>query len=172
MLFLTLAGGIASAIGDAPWYLLGRYGGARLLRFYCKFILSSTTCVSTSERFFRRFGIVTLVFSKFFSGVRLFAPPLAGYAGYSFPSFLVLDFVGGILWAGSLALLGKLLAPRIHWALSPRWIWVSSFLPVGLFVLGRLLKRMIKGPGEDGISLASQIGHSSKLTTMTEESEL
>jgi membrane protein DedA with SNARE-associated domain len=171
MVFLTLAGGIASAIGDAPWYFLGRYGGVRVLRFYCKFTLGSTACVSNTERFFRRFGVVTLVFSKFFSGVRLFAPPLAGYSGYSFPGFFILDLIGGFLWAGSLVLFGKILAPHIHWALSSEGIWILSFLPVGLFVLGRLFKRLMKGPGEEVIPLVSRIRPARKLAAITEESK-
>jgi membrane protein DedA with SNARE-associated domain len=171
MLFLTLTGGIASAIGDAPWYFLGRYGGPRVLRFYCKFTLGSAACVSSTERFFRCFGVVTVVFSKCFSGVRLFAPPLAGHAGYSFPSFLALDLVGGVFWAGALVLFGRILAPHIHWALNSEWIWILSFLPVGLFVLGRLFTRMIKGPGEEVIPLVLRIRSSRKLATITEESE-
>jgi len=74
VLFLTLVGGVGAATGDAPWYFLGRFGGKRVLRAYCKFTLGSATCVTNTQRFFDRFGILTLAFSKFFPGVRLFAP--------------------------------------------------------------------------------------------------
>ncbi|TAM79729.1 MAG: DedA family protein [Acidobacteria bacterium] len=149
ILFLTLVAGVGAAVGDAPWYFLGRYGGARVLHFYCKLTLGSRSCVANTERFFHRFGILTLLFSKFLPGVRLFAPPFAGSTGYPLSSFFCLDLLGGFLWAGSLVLSGSILGPHISWALKGQWVWVFTFVPVVVFFLGRLVKRMIKGPAEN-----------------------
>ncbi len=142
-------------MGDAPWYFLGRYGGARVLHSYCKYTLGSRTCVANTERFFRRFGIQTLIFSKFFPGVRLFAPPFAGSAGYPFTSFLYLDMLGGFLWAGTLVLFGRILGPQIPWAFTTKWVWFFTFVPVVMFYLARLARRMIKGPAEESYPFKS-----------------
>lgn len=157
IIFLTLVGGLGAAAGDAPWFFLGRLGGVRVLHSYCRFTLGSRACVANTERFFRRFGILTLVFSKFFPGVRLFAPPFAGSAGYPFTSFLYLDLLGGVLWAGSLVLFGRVLGPQIPWAFTARWVWFFTFVPVAIFVLARLVRRMIKGPAEESYPFKSKL---------------
>jgi membrane protein DedA with SNARE-associated domain len=152
-LFLALVAGIGAATGDAPWYFLGRFGGKRVLRFYCKFTLGSAACVANTQRFFDRFGILTLAFSKFFPGIRLFAPPFAGAAGYPFTSFLYLDLLGGLTWAGTLALLGRILKTQISWAFNTEWVWFFTLAPVVIFLLARLVKRTIKGPAEDAFPI-------------------
>lgn len=169
ILFLTLVAGLGATLGEAPWYFLGRYGGTRVLHLYCKFTLGSRTCVVNTERFFRRFGILTLLFSKFFPGVRLFAPPFAGSAGYPIMGFFCLDLLGGFLWAGSLALSGRILGPHIPWALNGKWVWVFTFVPVVVFLFGRLVKRMIKGPGEDAFRFEPQPQPSGPIVTGSKE---
>jgi membrane-associated protein len=156
MIFLTLVAGVGAAVGDAPWFFLGRYGGARVLRSYCKLTLGSRACVANTERFFHRFGILTLTFSKFFPGVRLFAPPFAGSAGYPFTSFIYLDLLGGFLWAGALVLFGRILGPQIPWTFKAQWVWFFTVAPVAIFVLARLVRRMIKGPAEEALPLGSE----------------
>jgi membrane-associated protein len=172
MLLLTLVAGVGAALGDAPWFFLGRFGGARVLRSYCKFTLGSRACVANTERFFHRFGILTLTFSKFFPGVRLFAPPFAGSAGYPFASFLYLDLLGGFLWAGSLVLFGRVLGPQFHWAFKAQWVWFFTFVPVAIFVLARVVRRMIKGPAEGAFPLPSTPAPPVAIPTNTKESTL
>lgn len=169
MLFLTLIAGVGAAAGDAPWFFLGRYGGSRILQFYCRFTLGSRSCVANTEQFFHRYGIMTLAFSKFFPGVRLFAAPFAGSAGYPFMNFLYLDALGGFLWAGSLALFGRILGPQIPWALTTRWVWFFTFAPVVIFVLARLARRLIKGPAEEAFALRSKPEVARAIPTNTNE---
>jgi len=73
---------------------------------------------------------------------------MAGVAGYSFPSFLVLDLVGGVLWASLFALLGKIFSPRLPVVMSDQTIWVLTLGPLLLFFLIRVVKRMMKGPAQ------------------------
>ena len=92
LIALICVAALGAAAGETPWYFLGRFGGHHLLHLYCKFTLGSRACVANTKSFFHRFGILSLVFSKFFTGVRLFAPPMAGLVGYSFSSFLLFGF--------------------------------------------------------------------------------
>lgn len=157
---LICVAAVGAAAGEIPWYFLGRFGSNRLLHLYCKFTLGSSTCVGHTKSFFHRFGMLSLLFSKFFSGVRLFAPPMAGVAGYSFPSFLVLDLVGGVLWASLFALSGKILGPRLPVVMSDQTIWVLTLGPLLLFFLIRVVKRMMKGPAEGALQSRSESGAS------------
>ncbi len=63
---LICVAALGAAAGETPWYFLGRFGGNHLLHLYCKFTLGSRACVAHTKSFFRRFGILSLVFSKFF----------------------------------------------------------------------------------------------------------
>jgi membrane-associated protein len=168
-LLLTVLAGVGAAAGDAPWYFLGRYGGVRTLHLYCKFTLGSATCVGNTERFFHRFGILTLAFSKFFPGVRLFAPPFAGSARYPISIFLYLDLLGGFLWAGTLVLFGRILGPQIPWALTTKWVWFFTLVPIPIVVLVRLARRIIKGGAEEAFRLNSKIELSRPISTKTKE---
>jgi membrane protein DedA with SNARE-associated domain len=95
-----------------------------------------------------------LIFSKVFPGVRLFGSPFAGSAGYSFTSFVYLDLLGGLLWAGCLVLVGRVLGPQIPWAFT-RCVWTFTFAPVAIFLVARLARRMINGPAEESYPLKS-----------------
>ena len=150
---LILSGALGAAAGDIPWYFVGRSGGGRLLRLYCRFTLGSRTCVAHTESFFHRFGILSLVFSKFFPGVRLFAPPMAGLARYTLSEFLVLDLLGAILWATFFALAGRVFGPRFALAISGQTIWLLTIAPFVLFLLVRVVKRVVRGPAEDVLPL-------------------
>lgn len=156
LLSLIVVASLGSTVGDLPWYLVGRCGSARLLDFYCKFTLGSKTCVSNTESFFRRFGTSSLLFSKLLAGVRLFAPPMAGLAGYSLYSFLVLDWLGGILWAGFFVLSGLIFGPRLPFNISNQTILLLTIVPPVVFALLRLAKRAIRGSAEKAINLTSK----------------
>ena len=106
-----------------------------------------------TESFFHRFGILSLVFSKFFPGVRLFAPPMAGLARYTLSGFLVLDLLGAILWATFFALAGRVFGPRFALAISGQTIWVLTMAPFLLFLLVRVVKRVVRGPAEEVFAL-------------------
>ena len=97
---------LAALLGDLAWYGLGRWKGRPVLSFLCKLSLNPDTCVGTTERFFLRYGMPTLVFAKFLPGVNTIMPPLAGVAAMSLPLFLLLDLAGALMWAGSGVALG------------------------------------------------------------------
>ncbi len=145
---LVLAASLGATLGDLPWYWFGRFGSKELLHWYCRFTLGSGTCVIHTESFFHRFGSFALVISKFMPGVRLFAPPMAGMTGYSFGRFLLLDWLGGVVWAGSFALAGKTLGQNVFLNMSDLEVWAWSIAPVVAILVVRLIKRAMRGPAE------------------------
>src|SRR5574341_1070168 len=58
-------GVLAALLGDLAWYALGRWRGRPVLSFLCRLSLNPDTCVGTTERFFLRYGMPTLVLAKF-----------------------------------------------------------------------------------------------------------
>lgn len=106
LILLAIAG---SLIADVIWFLLGRRFGYTILGFLCRISLSPDSCVRKTESIFERYGIFSLVFSKFVPGFSLIAPPLAGaIRRMSFPAFLGYDLIGAAIWAGSAAALGAI----------------------------------------------------------------
>lgn len=91
----------ACSIGDAAWYVAGRLYGRRVMRLLCRISLSPDSCVRQAEYRFERWGGLTLVLSKFIPGLSTIAPPLAGAMRLGWPSFLLLNGLGVVVWAGA-----------------------------------------------------------------------
>ena len=166
---LVLAASLGATVGDIPWYWFGRFGDKQLLHWYCRFTLGSGTCVIHTESFFHRFGILALVFSKFMPGVRLFAPPMAGMTGYSFVRFLILDWLGGVLWAGSFALAGRTFGQDVFLNMSDLEVWALSIAPIVIIIIVRLIKRAMRGPAEKVLLSSPEPGNPAVLQNQMKE---
>jgi membrane protein DedA with SNARE-associated domain/rhodanese-related sulfurtransferase len=92
---------VACSIGDTAWYIAGRLYGRRVIRLLCRISLSPDSCVRQTEFRFERWGGLTLVLSKFIPGLSTIAPPLAGAMRLGWTSFLLLNGLGVIVWAGA-----------------------------------------------------------------------
>lgn len=121
-LFLLLAGSLAASgmdlapsliaavagavIGDSLAYLIGRWGGRKLIDTYINCTLCTCNCADRAESFFKRFGYVTIPMARFVFGVRILSAPLTGALRVGYTKFLALDLVGAALWAATFLLLG------------------------------------------------------------------
>ncbi|HXH83913.1 MAG TPA: VTT domain-containing protein [Candidatus Tectomicrobia bacterium] len=136
-----------AALTDHVWYLAGASGRSRLLRLYCRLSLSSGRCVRRTGDWFRRYGGATIVVGRFVAGVRIFAWPLAREHGIGYPTFLALDLLGALLWAGTWVGLGMAIGDGWVEAAEDSW-WIVPGLLVAVVVpvLGvRLYRRLRYG---------------------------
>ena len=85
---------------DLVWYELGRRRGSRVLSGLCRLTLEPDVCIRRTENLFLRFGVRTLLVSKFLPGMTTVLPPLAGVFGVSRLQFALYDVAGSVLWAG------------------------------------------------------------------------
>jgi membrane protein DedA with SNARE-associated domain len=120
----------ASLIADAVWYALGRAQGSRILKTLCKISLSPDSCVRQTESVFERWGLPSLLVAKFIPGFSTVAPPMAGSIGARFPTFLLYDGGGALLWAGAGILGGALFHEAID-----RFLSLLASLGSGALVL-------------------------------------
>ena len=96
----AVAGAVLGAIAaDLIWYGAGRWRGRALLSTLCRVTLNPDACVERTESTFGRRRTATLLFAKFLPGVNTMVPPLAGVASFPLPRFLLLDFLGTLIWA-------------------------------------------------------------------------
>jgi membrane protein DedA with SNARE-associated domain len=85
---------------DLVWHELGRRRGMKMLSGLCRLTLEPDICVRRTENLFLRFGVRTLLVSKFLPGLTTVLPPLAGAFGVSRLQFALYDVGGSILWSG------------------------------------------------------------------------
>ena len=81
----------ACLIADNVWFQLGRRYSTKALQFICKMSLEPDSCVRRTENIFVKYGIRSLLLSKFIPGLNVVAAPLAGGSGANFGRFLLFD---------------------------------------------------------------------------------
>src|SRR2546428_11879107 len=107
-LSLVLAASIAaSLLSDTLWFEIGRRRGVRVLDFLCSVSLEPDSCVRRTEQMFGRYGVRSLVVSKFVPGLGTAAPPLAGIFGMRLPRFPPFHSLGALPYAGVFTGLGR-----------------------------------------------------------------
>jgi rhodanese-related sulfurtransferase len=68
--FLALSAAmLACLIADSAWFVVGRFGGNRALRFLCRISLEPDSCVRRTQNIFERFGMRAVLAAKFLPGV-------------------------------------------------------------------------------------------------------
>jgi membrane protein DedA with SNARE-associated domain/rhodanese-related sulfurtransferase len=105
---------VACLIADSTWFYLGRHHGNRLLGLLCRISLEPDSCVRRTENSFARYGLRTLLVSKFVPGLNTVAAPLAGASKVSAGRFLLFDATGALLYAGCYVLVGYLFRDQIE----------------------------------------------------------
>lgn len=110
----VLAAAVAAALlANLAWYLAGLRYGQKVLRMLCKVSLSPDTCVRMTQSIFVRWGLASLLFSKFIPGISLVAPPIAGAIRMPPLRFLAASSSGTLLWAAVYLTLGYLFRDQI-----------------------------------------------------------
>ena len=110
---IVLVAVLACLLGDLAWYWAGRRFGSGVMRTICRISLSPDSCVKQSELRFQRWRGRVLLIAKFVPGLSTVAPPLVGAMGLRIPTFLLLDGLGSLLWAGLAVGLGYAFAAQI-----------------------------------------------------------
>jgi membrane-associated protein len=103
----------AAIIGDSINYAIGHYIGPKIFdkpdsRWFRQEHLRRT------QRFYDRYGGVTIIIGRFIPIIRTFAPFLAGVAGMEYRKFLTFNVIGAVLWITSLVYAGYLFG-NIPW---------------------------------------------------------
>ena len=104
MVLVAAAGG--ALLADMIWYLVGRWKGKGVLTHLCRVSFNPDACLERAVDGFHRRMAATILSAKFLPGVNTIMPPLAGVAAMPFLFFLLLDFAGALLWAGTAVALG------------------------------------------------------------------
>jgi membrane protein DedA with SNARE-associated domain len=110
----------AAILGDNLGFLIGRRGGRRIAERHGWRIGLSRDHLADFDRFFQQHGPKTVFAARFITGLRVVGAVLAGGSGMAWPTFLLYNATGAIVWCTAVAFAGYSLA--YSWATLERWI--------------------------------------------------
>ena len=140
---VAVAGAIGCLLGSYVAYFVGLTGGRRAFIRYGAWVLISQHELDLAERFFARWGAITVFLARLLPVIRTFIAFPAGVARMGLWRFSLYTLVGSYLWCLALAFAGMKLGQ--HWrALAPylhrfdNFIIALVVLAAGVFVYLRL----------------------------------
>ena len=110
--WVATAGAIGCNVGSTVAYVVGYYGGRPLVEKWGAYVLMSRQDLALVERFFARFGSITVFVSRLLPVVRTFIALPAGVARMSQAKFQIYTFLGSWPWCYALAYVGMRLGER------------------------------------------------------------
>lgn len=103
---------LAAIFGDTVGYMAGRKYGPKIFKKQNSFFFDQAY-VTRSERFYDKYGVLTIILARYTPIVRTFAPILAGVGKMEYKKFLRWNILGGIVWSTSVILAGYFLGMKI-----------------------------------------------------------
>ena len=125
----------ACLMADNVWFQLGRRYSARALQFICKMSLEPDSCVRRTESVFVKYGLRSLLLSKFIPGLNVVAAPLAGGSGANFGPFLLFDSLGALIWIASYVFAGYIFSDQLELAVAYAIRMGSGFIFIAISTL-------------------------------------
>ncbi len=105
---------IAALIADSVWFEMGRRTGRQVLSLLCRISLEPDSCVRRTENAFEKYGMSSLLVSKFVPGLNAVAAPLAGSSKAPYWGFLLYDGGGALIWSGAYVALGYMFSGQLE----------------------------------------------------------
>ncbi|MGA7802358.1 MAG: DedA family protein [Gammaproteobacteria bacterium] len=103
---VTLAGALGCVAGSLVAYGLGAWGGRPLVEKYGRYVLVSHRDLDLAERWFERYGDITIFIGRLLPVVRTFIAFPAGVARMPLWRFTLYTFLGSAIWCWALAWIG------------------------------------------------------------------
>jgi membrane protein DedA with SNARE-associated domain len=153
---LNIAGVLAAAstgaiMGDNAGYLIGHWGGYRLLVRYGRHIRFETARIKVARYLFLRFGGPVVFFGRFVSILRTYAAFLAGTTRMPWRTFVVFNAAGGVVWSSLYGTAAYVLGTRVETLSRPLAIGFAA-IGVAAIVVGAVVIRR----EEEALTLAAE----------------
>jgi membrane protein DedA with SNARE-associated domain len=141
---------LGSIIGSSISYLMGLYGGRAFILKYGKYFLLEKEHLEITEKFFSKYGEITILISRFIPVVRHLISIPAGMARMNFMKFIIFTTIGASAWNMFLAYVGYIL--KSNWKEIMKYskvfdliIILAIFLLLVYFLYKQLKKSKQKG---------------------------
>jgi len=134
LLAITVAGVLGNLIGSWIAYGVGYYGRLELLEKHGRFLHVSPGQLQRADRWFARYGAVTVLVTRVMPLVRTFISLPAGVARMAFGRFTTLTVIGCIPWVLALGWVGLL--TKSHWRDVKDGLSYVDYVVVAAVVIG------------------------------------
>jgi membrane protein DedA with SNARE-associated domain len=158
MLEIVIAGVAGNLVGSWIAYGVGYWGRVELLERHGKWLHITPKHLAWADRWFDRYGGVTVFFSRMVPVIRTFISLPAGVARMPFWRFTFLSTIGIIPWVIAFAVIGKQVGD--NWDNWQKKLHYVDYAIVAGIVIGiaYLLLRRRRGGGPEAEQAAEQAG--------------
>jgi membrane protein DedA with SNARE-associated domain len=118
LVLVATAGALGCSLGSTVAHGIGMYGGRPLVERWGAYVLMSRRDLNLADRFFARYGGITVFVARLLPVLRTFIALPAGMARMPQLPFQLYTFVGSWPWCFALAYVGMKLGER--WESDPR----------------------------------------------------
>jgi membrane protein DedA with SNARE-associated domain len=136
----------AAVVGDNLGFWLGYRWARPRLQQGKGFLFLTPKTLRLAEGYFERYGIWTIFFARFITGLRVVGALAAGTAGMAWSHFLVANAAGALAWATTMSLLGYFFGHS--WELLHKWLGRGGIIILACVIvivgLPYLLRRLHK----------------------------
>jgi len=116
---VVVAGAVGNVIGSVGNYYLGAYGGRPFIERYGKYFLIHHKDLEVADRWFAKYGLAAVFFTRLLPVIRTFISFPAGVSRVPMTPFIVLTFAGSFLWSALLTYLGFALGSNYATTIRP-----------------------------------------------------
>ena len=158
---VVVAAVMGAPLGDSVGFMVGRWGGPRVLRGKGRLARSARRQQDRASVLFDRHPIFAVTLARAIPFVRTLMPPVAGSTALGYRRFLVFDLLGVTAWA--VVALGIAYTGTRGWLLGLAAVGFEGALLVGtaflvrLVLLQRFLLRMVGPAGQLALGLTGNI---------------
>jgi membrane protein DedA with SNARE-associated domain len=131
---IVLAGLLGTLVGSWVGYAIGRGGRLELMERHGHLVHMGPAQIERADRWFSRYGEMTVLFGRMIPLVRAFVSLPAGVAKMPLPRFSVLTVIGSIPWVLALAIAGHALGG--DWTSVRKGFEYVDYAIVALVVVG------------------------------------
>ena len=124
---------VAAILGDNLGFFIGRRGGRWLLERHGGRLGLTAARLAVFDRFFDRYGAKTVFAARFITGLRVVGAVLAGASELRWPTFLVYNAAGAVVWCSAVGGAGYALANS--WDTLERWIGRTGLIGLVIVVV-------------------------------------
>ena len=136
-----IAGMVGGMVGSIFAYVVGATGGRKFVDKYGKYFLIKKSHVDLAQRWFDKYGIRAVFFSRMLPVVRTFISLPAGFARVNFKQFLFYTFAGSLPWTALILWAGFLLGDNWEYLLEIGNELSLTFVVVSVIIIAWLYFR-------------------------------
>ena len=136
-----IAGMVGGMAGSIFAYVVGATGGRKFVDKYGKYFFIKKSHVDLAQRWFDKYGVRAVFFSRMLPVVRTFISLPAGFARVNFKQFLFYTFMGSLPWTALILYAGELLGDNWEYLLEVGHKFSEAFIIVSVLIIAWLYLR-------------------------------